>query len=623
MADLTPQPAPQPARGPSVSGEANADAELKKLAASLRAETEEIRQNGQTRANLIDRYKQETQTLGLLELKIAEGKAALEGLMKVHKSRTAQSASEKRDLRLQITSRKAELESLRMAAAAHEAYRAKLAAGTDAIAKRRDAEEAKAKGDRKHLATAREARDAYAPRKAVEATSKIAKAPELKGAVADSFSNLLKKITAKDFIPGGFTNAVGNSYAALQILADMLGRATKNTSDYVNAFGAQGGLYVDTGLALKYAMMSQGAFNTMLIRSADLSSFTSKVMGGGALGLYQAQVMAGGSATDMAKVMGTMAPQMLLVGKALGMNADQAAELFLSLNNTMGAFAGTALSAKTYSDRLNEVFQKFNFMQQKTGLDMKRLIGITSEFSAVTLPLGTGLEAIQAQVGNTVGTLKDMVTAMGKTDAATKAYLGNAANMEAFAKTLFGIGKGISAEHAVGYQMVRGTAGGGDPIKQIMDSMMRTPFQRLADQIGAFQTVSGKNTDMLGVMLSKQAGYSDQIVVPLRKLMNQPEQFDKLVQQMGSATFSEADAKKIAASSGVSELTKIAAKLTLSDDPINQVIKILENIADLISSGLFSLPSLFGKGPAAGMAGISTRIKPVGGSGPNILSGRG
>lgn len=638
MADNTPQSLPtnisgSPIGGPDltpqrrVAGGADVAQLLSEITKGIQSMTIASQEAGQVRASLIDRQKQEAMALGLLNRKLAETTASYKGLEKKYK--LLQPGKEREAMFEDLANKKKEVASLQATTKAHAALLIQLDRGMAALARYRDIKSQEEHETRKAADKAKREKDqeAKTEKQTNVSANKFKEMAEGLGKVGGPIGGAMKLLSSRINIEkvGGLGKFAGGAMVIAQLLSDLFGRATRNTTDFVNAFGAQGGMYLRQQFILKNTAIPLNSLNMALLSHADVSKFASKTLAQGAFGQYQAQQLGVAGTDNMIKILATLTPQMMLVGKALGMTYDESAKLLAGLNNTMGVFAGVSGSAGAFSARLNDVFKRLSYVQNVTGMEMTRLISITTEFSATTLPLGVGFNTVTSQITGTTLALKDMAKG---TDEITAAYLGNAANAEQFVKSLWAIGKGLTAEQTLGYGMVAGKAGTGDVFAQMMTTMAQSPFERLATQIQAFQGVmgSGKESyDKVAVALRMQAGYSDQLVVPLRKMMDQPERFQEMLAGMSTKDFSEEALAKIGKAAGVPELSAIAAKLTMGEDPMEKVVRALDNLIELAGSGISAILSLNGKGPMASMAGVMMRnagpVKMMGS--PNALRGGG
>lgn len=591
MADPQPNPNPQVPplsnqQGSSTSGLGSIDVTLANLRRAFKSTEEGAKSLGQAQAILVDRYKQQILAISGLQARIMESEAALKGLEKLSKKRSGLSKREKLDIQLKIAARKAELDALNKYNVDLQGAASELEKTLMGLAKK---QEAIARLQRMRAIRDERLENLLPLIKTKQAAARLAQEKGILGTAGSYMGRRL--IKDKALAGGSLVKGFGYAYIALQGIAEILNRATKNSTDFVNAFGASGKLYADAAFRMR---LMQGV-NMAFIKSADMAAFASKTLAGGVFGLYQQQQMGITSARDMADYIGKLGSDMILAGKALGLNAEQSSKLFVDLTQNMGVFAGTASNVDAYSKRLDDTFRKLSAAQRLTGFDTLRLTGMLSEFSAVTLPLGRSFDEVTAQVVGAISAIKELSKSLG---ANTAEYFKTAGNMESFTKTLFSMGKAITPAQAVGYQMVAAGGTGGDVFKNIMAAVSMTPMQRLAGQVTALQKVFGPGgRDVVGTALLAQ-GYSDQVVAIIRKMMDKPGQFKGLISAMSTAgPLAQQRLEQLSTDTGVAELRNIGRILALREDPMETVIRLLEQLLDLASSFVVGLPAMLGKGP--------------------------
>ena len=558
-------------------------------------------------ANFIDNIKSLNPALLRVTEKIVEQQSVHKALLKTYAELGSKNTSRAKQLRMEIAVQGQLLLGNKKLVAGYAAEKTRLEELNKAITSLTSKDSVKnveemAKAKEAERAADREAERAKktAPtmgqRKFVEGSKTLGGG--ISGVVGKEISKSLGSLKASNI--GGLGKSLGGFYMVAQALAEVFSRATKNTADFATTFGAHGMYMAEQSKATRSALGGTMGLNAALLSSSDRTTTMSRVLASGALGAYQAQVLYGASTKDMADVLGSLVPNIVFTGKAMGMTADQSSELFASLHNTMGAFGGiTKAKPELFTSRFTDVMGRFNQMQAQTGLGMTRLFGIMSEVSAVTLPLGHSFGAVSAQVSGTISALNELVSV---SDGSVKAYLNNADAMKNFNMTLFQMGKAIAPAQVMGYRMMLGRAGGGDFFKQFRESATMTPYQNLEHEISTLRATFAKTPDQMFTALVAGGKATPEVANMLTRMMGAPGGgFDRMLAQLRTVT-SDADIKKLAAAPGGEEWAKLGKLMTLREDPMQRLVTIAENLLDVVS-GLAGELMTMAKSPTMAMAG--------------------
>jgi hypothetical protein len=373
------------------------------------------------------------------------------------------------------------------------------------------------------------------------------------------------------------SSTVGAVVGGVAALNMVLRAATREYATFGSAYGA----------SLGFAMTQQTAFKTSVsamgwatLDMAKVQQVGSAAMKAGAFDAYTAnQRMArtnqtlSSAATDVARDLGRASEVMTKLGRAFGMTEDASGAL-LGVFTSMGAFNASLGDIPAKMDR---VTGRFGAMNNITGLSMTKLFDMMSTFSETALPMGASFNTLTAQSTMAMKALGDYAAGIGESG---DQFLTSSANMEKMTKAMYAYGASLSPTQTLGYNMSMGK-GGGDPFKNILDTISKTGFERMGDQMKAFKGM-GMGTDQT-VVAMMQSGLPEKYATQMRNLLNDPA----ARRGMEVAT-SGASKDKIAAEMAKMDpktrenIDDMSNKLAFMEDPLQQIARFTGQSVDLL-----------------------------------------
>ena len=375
---------------------------------------------------------------------------------------------------------------------------------------------------------------------------------------------------------------IGGLIAGMSAVNMAMRIASRETQTFANVYGASLGMAMGAQVRFKTGVDFMG---WATLDMAKIQKVGGAAMRAGAFDAYAANMLQARSGKDLVTASGEIANElggaaslMTKAGRAFGLSEEQAGALLGEFASTMGAFNSSLPGADV---AVGKILNRFGMMNKITGQPINNLFNMINGFSESTLPMGVKFGDLTAQTSLTMEAMNAYGNTVGKNG---NQFWTSSANVEKLTKALFAYGASLTPMQTFGYNLAAGMSKAKDPIAGVLDSIAKNPFQRMGDQIRAFNKM-GLGTDKT-VLAMMQSGLPEKYATTVRELMKDPTAKAALMFAT-TTTGAGAEAKIKEKMAGLSpdtqgKIESISNAMAFMEDPLDQIARYTGQSAELL-----------------------------------------